>query len=83
MRLDKLLELMEPISPPPITLFSELDLSPVMQEALKRAGFANATPIQSALIPLALNGMDVIGQARTGTAKRPRSRFLSWNNLIR
>ncbi len=60
---------MDPISNQTATLFSELDLSPVMQAALKRAGFETATPIQSALIPLALNGMDVIGQARTGTGK--------------
>ena len=50
-------------------LFSELDLSPVTHRALKHAGFTEATPIQSALIPLALEGYDVIGQARTGTGK--------------
>ncbi|QEG42565.1 DEAD/DEAH box helicase [Roseimaritima ulvae] len=51
------------------TRFKDLDLSPVMQAALKKAGFANATPIQAELIPLALDGLDVIGQARTGTGK--------------
>ena len=58
----------KPIGPPP-ALFSDLDLSPVMTKALEKAGFAHATPIQAALIPLALNGEDVIGQARTGTGK--------------
>ncbi|WP_153556184.1 DEAD/DEAH box helicase [Roseimaritima sediminicola] len=51
------------------TRFKDLDLSPIMQAALKKAGFTDATPIQAALIPLALDGLDVIGQARTGTGK--------------
>ncbi len=49
--------------------FKELDLSPVMMRALKKAGFEKPSPIQSTLIPLALGGDDVIGQARTGTGK--------------
>ena len=57
-----------PIVPTP-TSFSDLDLSPITLQALKRAGFEHATPIQAGLIPLALEGYDVIGQARTGTGK--------------
>ena len=49
--------------------FDELDLSPVMRRALERAGFEKPSPIQAQLIPLALEGEDVIGQARTGTGK--------------
>ena len=45
----------KPVGPTP-ALFTDLDLSPVMYAALDRAGFAHATPIQAALIPLALNG---------------------------
>lgn len=61
---------MEASSAPPVPKqFSELGLSPVMLKALKRAGFAEATPIQAGLIPPALDGYDVIGQARTGTGK--------------
>ena len=52
-----------------IDSFDELDLSPVMRSALKRAGFSKPSPIQGQLIPLALDGEDVIGQARTGTGK--------------
>ncbi len=58
----------KPVGPPP-ALFSDLDLSPIMHKALERAGFQHATPIQYGLIPLALDGDDVIGQARTGTGK--------------
>ncbi len=49
--------------------FDALELSPVMRRALKKAGFERPSPIQSSLIPLALDGIDVIGQARTGTGK--------------
>jgi len=52
-----------------IETFEQLDLSPVMHRALKKAGFEKPSPIQAALIPLALDGHDVIGQARTGTGK--------------
>ncbi len=52
-----------------IESFDELDLSPVMRRALQKAGFERPSPIQASLIPLALDGEDVIGQARTGTGK--------------
>ena len=38
-----------------------------MLEALKHAGYQRPTPIQAGLIPLAMQGIDVVGQARTGT----------------
>lgn len=40
-----------------------------MRRALRKAGFEKPSPIQSELIPPALEGVDVIGQARTGTGK--------------
>jgi ATP-dependent RNA helicase DeaD len=49
--------------------FTDLDLSPEMLKALKRADYIYATPIQAGLIPLALDDIDVVGQARTGTGK--------------
>ncbi len=49
--------------------FDALDLSPIMRKSLAHAGFTKPSPIQSQLIPLALDGLDVIGQARTGTGK--------------
>ena len=36
---------------------------------LKDAGFTNCTPIQAQILPLALAGRDVAGQAQTGTGK--------------
>ncbi len=49
--------------------FKELELSPELLKSVERAGFEEATPIQSETIPLAMSGKDVIGQAQTGTGK--------------
>src|SRR5260370_29800467 len=49
--------------------FHNLSLSPDLLTALDRAGYHEPTPIQAALIPEALAGRDVIGQAQTGTGK--------------
>jgi ATP-dependent RNA helicase DeaD len=40
-----------------------------MYAALEQAGYLEPTPIQAGLIPRALAGVDVLGQARTGTGK--------------
>lgn len=49
--------------------FHALSLSPPILAALDRAAYHQPTPIQAALIPHALSGRDVIGQAQTGTGK--------------
>ena len=49
--------------------FNELGLSPVMLAALEKAAYEYPTPVQAGLIPRALTGADVVGQARTGTGK--------------
>jgi ATP-dependent RNA helicase DeaD len=49
--------------------FQSLSLSPELLAALDRVGYQEPTPIQAALIPEALQGKDVIGQAQTGTGK--------------
>src|SRR5262249_56709168 len=46
-----------------------MDLSPTMLRALQHARYLTPTPIQAAFIPEALDGLDVIGQAKTGTGK--------------
>lgn len=40
-----------------------------MMEALRLAGYEQPTPVQAGVIPQALEGFDVIAQARTGTGK--------------
>jgi ATP-dependent RNA helicase DeaD len=50
-------------------IFKELNLSNEVQKALVDMGFEEATPIQSQTIPQILKGVDLIGQAQTGTGK--------------
>ncbi|HVJ52415.1 MAG TPA: DEAD/DEAH box helicase [Aliidongia sp.] len=49
--------------------FKDFDLHPALLQALDAAGFSEPTPIQSAALPIVLNGRDVIGSAQTGTGK--------------
>ncbi len=49
--------------------FDELELSTELQKAVAGMGFEDLTPIQSGVIPLILDGKDIIGQAQTGTGK--------------
>ena len=49
--------------------FDELDLNPKILRAIREMGFEEATPIQSKAIPVGLEGVDLIGQAQTGTGK--------------
>jgi ATP-dependent RNA helicase DeaD len=59
--------------PPPETdpavTFAELKLIRPLLDALDHAGYTHPTPIQENVIPPALRGKDVIGQAQTGTGK--------------
>ncbi|MSP66793.1 MAG: DEAD/DEAH box helicase [Alphaproteobacteria bacterium] len=49
--------------------FESLGLSPTLLSAVKDAGYATATPIQSEGIPIVLQGRDMLGCAQTGTGK--------------
>ena len=49
--------------------FADLKLSGITQRALAKLGYETPSPIQAKVIPWALEGYDVIGQARTGTGK--------------
>jgi ATP-dependent RNA helicase RhlE len=49
--------------------FSTFGLDPRLQEGVKALGFEHPTPIQSATIPAAMTGQDVLGSAETGTGK--------------
>src|SRR4051794_40890415 len=46
-----------------------MGLSPIMLKALAHARYSTPTPIQAAFIPVALDGHDIMGQAKTGTGK--------------
>ncbi|GAA3994270.1 DEAD/DEAH box helicase [Hymenobacter fastidiosus] len=49
--------------------FEELNLSEEMMRAISDLGYEEASPIQTAAIPVLMAGQDVIGQAQTGTGK--------------
>jgi len=53
----------------PVHGFAAIGLSETTLAALEEAGYAEPTPIQAGLIPRALEGADLMGQARTGTGK--------------
>jgi ATP-dependent RNA helicase DeaD len=52
-----------------VTQFEDLSLSSVMLEALRRANYSVPTPVQAGVVPRAMEGQDIIAQARTGTGK--------------
>ncbi|MGA2776134.1 MAG: DEAD/DEAH box helicase [Steroidobacteraceae bacterium] len=54
-----------PISPS----FRELALSEPVLKALADVGYESPSPIQAATIPVLLSGVDMLGQAQTGTGK--------------
>ncbi|HRI45289.1 MAG TPA: DEAD/DEAH box helicase [Fimbriimonadaceae bacterium] len=49
--------------------FGALNLPPAILAKLDRAGFVTPTPIQAQAIPPALEGVDLVGIAQTGTGK--------------
>ena len=49
--------------------FGEFKLDSRLQAGIARAGYSNPTPIQTAAIPAAIAGKDLIGTAQTGTGK--------------
>jgi ATP-dependent RNA helicase RhlE len=52
-----------------ISTFDSLGLRPELLRAVRDLGFTELTPIQSAAIPPALAGRDVLGSAATGSGK--------------
>ena len=49
--------------------FETLGLEPSLIEGIRIRGFTSTTPIQSAVIPIVMDGNDLIGCADTGTGK--------------
>lgn len=50
-------------------MFEEFSLPLFLKEAITQQGWDQATPIQAAVIPKALEGTDILGGAPTGTGK--------------
>ena len=49
--------------------FDELNIDERILRAVEDMGFEETSPIQTQAIPAVLEGIDVIGQAQTGTGK--------------
>jgi ATP-dependent RNA helicase RhlE len=64
-------EVLLPQHPVPETdrTFDELDLAPELRTAVAEMGWTHPTPIQAAVVPIALTGRDVVGLAETGSGK--------------
>lgn len=58
-----------PKKPHLLSAFAELGLETPLLGGLAKIGFTEPTDIQEQMIPLVLQGRDVVGQARTGTGK--------------
>ena len=56
-------------SVPELKTFAELGVDPLIVDSLARDGIVTAFPIQEMCLGLALEGRDIIGQAKTGTGK--------------
>lgn len=53
----------------PTLSFADLGLAPAILDALKDVGYETPSPIQAESIPALLDGVDILGQAQTGTGK--------------
>lgn len=49
--------------------FSQLNLDPQLVETVRQLGYQQPTAVQEAVIPLMLDGLDVLAQSKTGTGK--------------
>ena len=52
-----------------MTSFDQFGLHPSVLQGVIDAGYDTPTPVQTATLPLALDGVDVVGVAQTGTGK--------------
>ena len=68
--------------PSPVA-FESLDLESRLLESIRQRGFATTTPIQSAVVPIIMDGDDLIGCAETGTGKTAAFLLPILNRLLR
>lgn len=64
------------------THFADLPIHPQVVEALSAANFKHCTPIQALSLPPLLEGMDIAGQAQTGTGKTIAFLVATFHHLL-
>lgn len=52
-----------------MSTFTDMNLQPSLAQRLIQAGLTTPTPVQQAAIPVALEGRDIMAQAKTGSGK--------------
>ncbi|WP_083251109.1 ATP-dependent RNA helicase RhlB [Acidihalobacter yilgarnensis] len=62
--------------------FDSLELVPAVRQGILDCGFSKMTPIQAAIMPIALGGADAAGQAQTGTGKTAAFLIATFNRLL-
>jgi ATP-dependent RNA helicase RhlE len=65
-----------------VSSFDELGLAAPLLQAIKATGYTTPTPIQAKAIPLALQGMDLMAGAQTGTGKTAAFALPLLNKLL-
>lgn len=75
----------DPTAEKPLTdvAFSSLGLADKLLQGIDEAGFSYCTPIQAQTLPLALKGVDLAGQAQTGTGKTAAFLVAVMDRLLR
>src|SRR6266850_435478 len=63
-------------------MFESLGLTEPVARGIADAGFELCTPIQARTLPIALAGLDVAGQAQTGTGKTAAFLVAMFNHLL-
>jgi len=63
--------------------FSSFDLPDSVMRGIRAAGFTTCMPIQEEVLPIALRGRDVAGQAQTGTGKTAAFLISLFTRLLR
>ena len=71
------------LSPVTDISFSSLNLPEPLARGIADAGFERCTPIQAGTLPRALAGLDVAGQAQTGTGKTAAFLVAMYAQLLR
>ena len=61
--------------------FKEFEIKKDILNAVRKAGYEEATPIQEKAIPVIMEGRDVIGLAQTGTGKTAAFALPILNNI--
>jgi len=62
--------------------FDTFELPEAVRAGIRAAGFVHCTPIQEKVLPIALAGRDVAGQAQTGTGKTAAFLISTFSRLL-